>query len=55
MEVVTAAEQGIDTTPGPKGRKWIAVDLDGTLAIYDKWRGRDHIGEPVPEIIRICG
>lgn len=26
----------------------IAVDLDGTLAEYDKWRGIDHIGEPVP-------
>lgn len=27
---------------------WIGVDLDGTLAHYDKWRGTDHIGEPVP-------
>lgn len=26
---------------------YIAVDLDGTLAHYDKWRGVDHIGEPV--------
>lgn len=27
---------------------WIAVDLDGTLAQYDKWRGPEHIGEPIP-------
>ena len=27
---------------------WIGVDLDGTLAQYDGWRGPDHIGEPVP-------
>lgn len=26
----------------------IAVDLDGTLAHYDYWRGIEHIGEPVP-------
>ena len=27
---------------------WIGVDLDGTLAQYDEWRGIEHIGEPVP-------
>ena len=27
---------------------WTGVDLDGTLAIYDHWRGEDHIGDPVP-------
>ncbi|HLN78421.1 MAG TPA: hypothetical protein VK204_15345 [Nocardioidaceae bacterium] len=27
---------------------WIGVDLDGTLAKYEGWRGVDHIGEPVP-------
>lgn len=26
---------------------WIGVDLDGTLALYDGWRGIEHIGEPV--------
>jgi hypothetical protein len=25
--------------------------LDGTLAFYDKWRGSDHIGEPVPAML----
>jgi hypothetical protein len=27
---------------------WIGVDLDGTLAKYDGWRGVYHVGEPVP-------
>lgn len=27
---------------------WIGVDLDGTLARYDGWKGSTHIGEPVP-------
>jgi hypothetical protein len=26
---------------------WIGVDLDGTLAHYDHWRGATHIGAPV--------
>jgi hypothetical protein len=26
---------------------WIGVDLDGTLAHYDHWRGNSHIGEPI--------
>lgn len=35
---------------------WIAVDLDGTLAKYDVWRGIEHIGEPVlPMLNRVKG
>lgn len=26
---------------------WIGVDLDGTLAYYDGWKGTDVIGEPI--------
>lgn len=29
---------------------WIGVDLDGTLAYYDHWRGEEHIGEPIPKM-----
>lgn len=25
--------------------KWLAVDLDGTLAVYNGWKGEDHIGD----------
>lgn len=30
---------------------WIAVDLDGTLARYDGWKGAEHIGEPIPAMV----
>lgn len=30
---------------------WIGVDLDGTLANYDGFRGLDHIGAPVPAML----
>ena len=26
---------------------WVGVDLDGTLARYDGWKGPRHIGEPI--------
>jgi hypothetical protein len=33
-------------------RGWIGVDLDGTLAKYDGWRGSDHIGEPIEPMLK---
>ncbi len=30
---------------------WIGVDLDGTLAHYDEWRGMQHIGDPIPVMV----
>jgi hypothetical protein len=27
------------------------VDLDGTAAVYDGWKGFDHIGEPIPAML----
>jgi len=33
---------------------WIGVDIDGTLAHYDGWRGDTHIGEPIwPMVSRV--
>ncbi|MGV2980999.1 hypothetical protein ACERNI_12435 [Camelimonas sp. ID_303_24] len=32
-------------------RQWIGVDLDGTLAHFDEWRGVEHIGEPVGPMV----
>lgn len=29
----------------------IGVDLDGTLAHYDGWKGAEHIGDPVPAML----
>lgn len=31
---------------------WIGVDLDGTLAQYDKFRGAHHIGAPIPRMVK---
>lgn len=30
---------------------WIGVDLDGTLAHYEKWEGVDRIGAPIPLMV----
>lgn len=30
---------------------WIGVDLDGTLAHYDGWKGIEHIGAPIPAMV----
>lgn len=30
---------------------WIGVDLDGTLAHYEGWKGETHIGAPVPKMV----
>ena len=32
-------------------KPWIGVDLDGTLAVYNGFKGVHHIGEPVPEMV----
>lgn len=32
-------------------KPWIGVDLDGTLAFYDHWRGFEHIGEPIEAMV----
>lgn len=31
--------------------EWIGVDLDGTLAKYDGWKGPDVIGDPIPKMV----
>lgn len=30
---------------------WIGVDLDGTLAHYEGWKGVEHIGAPIPKMV----
>lgn len=49
--MLTAEEQGIKLKPGFPGRCFYAVDLDGTLAYYDRWRGREHIGPPIKAMV----
>lgn len=33
------------------GNGWVGVDLDGTLAEYDTWKGPDHIGAPIMPMV----
>jgi len=35
-------------------QKWVGFDLDGTLAMYDGWKGDQHIGEPIAEVVSIA-
>lgn len=35
-----------------KSKEWIGVDLDGTLARDDGWKGIEHIGEPVEPMVQ---
>lgn len=30
---------------------WIGIDMDGTLAHYDGWRGELNIGDPIPVML----
>lgn len=32
-------------------REWIGVDLDGTLAHYEGWKGVNHIGAPLAPMV----
>lgn len=34
-----------------KDGAWVGVDLDGTLAHYDGYRGEGHIGEPIAPMV----
>lgn len=35
------------------GVKSVAIDLDGTLAEYDGWKGVEHIGKPIPVMMEV--
>ena len=35
-----------------ESRQWIGVDLDGTLAEAVPWQGFEHIGKPVPNMMK---
>ena len=35
-----------------QGEGWIGVDLDGTLAHWDHFRGEEHIGKPVDAMVK---
>jgi hypothetical protein len=35
-----------------ESKQWIGVDLDGTLAEAESWKGFEHIGKPVPKMVK---
>lgn len=35
-----------------KDNTYIGVDLDGTLAYFDVWHGKEHIGDPIPLMLK---
>lgn len=37
---------------GDEDEDWIGVDLDGTLAKYDGYKGATKIGEPIPAMVK---
>ena len=43
----------MNDTHGAEGEGWYGFDLDGTLAVYDKWKGIDHIGNPVEPMVNL--
>lgn len=49
----------MDRNENRNGRKedemnegWIGIDLDGTLAEYDGWKGVEYIGKPIPSMVK---
>jgi hypothetical protein len=34
-------------------RGWFGFDLDGTLALYDGWKGAHHIGDPIEPMVAL--
>ena len=38
--------------PRKQGHGWIGVDLDGTLAHYDKFRGEEYVGDPIEPMVK---
>jgi hypothetical protein len=49
-EETLAADATIDARKMRPGDH-ILIDLDGTLAHFDHWRGSEHIGEPIPAML----
>ena len=35
-----------------QGDGWIGIDLDGTLAYYDGFKGDEHVGEPIEPMVK---
>jgi hypothetical protein len=47
-EAVEQPDPESESSGASSGGPWIGVDLDGTLAYSERWKGPEHIGKPVP-------
>ena len=34
-----------------KSKEWLGVDFDGTMSVYDRFKGNNHVGPPIPKMI----
>lgn len=48
-QIVRSVNANKLTPEDPK--KWVGVDLDGTLALYDGFKGKTAIGQPIPAMV----
>jgi len=53
QNLIDEGEYGAGDTWKHQGERWIGIDLDGTLALYDGWKGPDHIGKPIPHVAMV--
>lgn len=52
-QATSAENQSLDYGYGKLPRIWTGVDLDGTLAYYDRMASSDKIGDPVPSMMKL--
>lgn len=45
---------GMENLKVKKEGGWVGFDLDGTLAMYDGWKGWDHIGAPIQKTVDLA-
>jgi hypothetical protein len=48
VEATAGPDRPKENPPAGAHAKSVCVDLDGVLARYDRWRGIEHIGAPLP-------
>ena len=41
----------VSATEPEEKKGWIGVDLDGTIAMYDGWKGEKHVGAPIMPMV----
>ena len=50
---IHSADQSLESSNKGQPKIWTGVDLDGTLAYYDRMSSYDKVGEPVPAMLTL--